>query len=125
MDSNATRMRLDRLQLSVLLDASLVVSVRSAARVRGMTIAAFVERALEVELDGYVDVGAGGAAGVGVEGVGVRPDGGRDRVDGPVSPDSGRLIPDWGAILAEGRDAGVPVRETVSDVSDDWTMEIA
>ena len=118
-------MRPDRLQLSVLLDASLVASVRSAARVRGMTIAAFVERALEVELDGYVDVGAGGAAGVGVEGAGVRPDGGRDRVDGPVSPDSGRLTPDWGDILAAGRDARVPVREAVSDVSDDWTMEIA
>ena len=109
----------------MLLDASLVVSLRSAARSRGMTIAALVERALEVELDGYVDAGAGGAAGVGVEGAGVRPDGGRDRVDGPVSPDAGRLTPDWGAILAAGREARVPVRDTVSQVPADWTMEIA
>jgi hypothetical protein len=109
----------------VLLDASLVVSLRSAARVRGMTIAALVERALEVELDGYVDAGPGSAGSVAGEGAGVREVGGRDRVDGPVSPDAGRLAPDWGAILAAGRDARVPVRDTVSQVPADWTMEIA
>ena len=94
----------------MLLDAGLVVSVRSAARQRGMTIAAFVERALEVELDGYVDTSPGGSAGASVEGVGVRPDGGRDRVAGSVSPDPGRRVaPDWEALLVAGRDAKVMV----------------
>lgn len=109
VDSNATRKRPDRLQLSVLLDASLVVSLRSAARNRGMTIAALVEKALEVELDGYVDAGPGGSTGIAGEGAGVREVGGRDRVDGPVSPADKRVGPDWEAILAAGRSARVPV----------------
>lgn len=121
VDSNCTRQRGDRLQLSVLLDASLVVSLRSAARSRGMTIAGLVERALEVELDGYVDVGAGGAAGAGVEGVGVRQVGGRDSVDGPVSPDVGRRVaPDWDAILtvnARGPRVLVPDRDPIEDIA--------
>ena len=121
MDSNTTRQRPDRAQLSVLLDASLVVNVRSAARARGMTIAALVEKALEVELDGYVDAGAGSSGGFGAEGSGVREVGGRDRVDGPVSPDVRRSVaPDWEAILAAGREARVlvPSRDTVSQEPD-------
>ena len=126
MDSNSTRTRADRAQLSVLLDAGLVVLVRSAARARGMTIAAFVERALEVGLDGYVDVGPGGGGGVAVQGGDVGQFGGRGGVDGVVSVDSGRgLKPDWVAILAAGREERVPVRDTVSQVPSDWTMEIA
>lgn len=124
MDSNSTRARSDRLQLSVLLDAGLVVTLRSAARQRGVTIAALVERALEVELDGYVDAGARGAAGAGVEGAGVRQVGGRDRVAGPVKPAVDRVTPDWDAILAAGAKRPA-VRDTVSQVSNDWTMEIA
>lgn len=104
MDSNSTRSRSDRLQLSVLLDAGLVVGVRSAARQRGVTIASLVERALEVELDGYVGVGAGGGGGAAVQGGGVGGVGGRDRVDDLVSPDSGRRVtPDWESLLAVGR----------------------
>lgn len=104
MDSNTTRQRPDRAQLSVLLDASLVVNLRSAARARGMTIAALVEKALEVELDGYVDAGPGSSSGFGGESAGVREVGGRDRVAGSVSPDVGRSVaPDWEAILAAGR----------------------
>ena len=112
MDSNATRQRADRAQLSVLLDASLVVSLRSAARSRGMTIAALVERALEVELDGYVVSGAGGSAGVGVEGVGVREVGGRGGVNGLVSPVDKRI--DWDAILDQGR---VVVRDPIEEIA--------
>jgi len=107
--------------LSVLLDAGLVVNLRSAARQRGVTLASLVERALEVELDGYVDVGAGGGGGVAAQGSVERNVGGRDRVDGSVSPDSGRRVaPDWDAILAEGRGARVltPDRDTVSQVPD-------
>lgn len=106
VDSNASRSRVDRAQLSVLLDAGLVASVRSAARGRGMSIVAFVEGALEVALDGYVDVGAGSAVGVAEEGVGVRAERGRDRVYGVVSDASGRGVsPDWDAIFAAGREA--------------------
>ena len=126
VDSNATRKRPDRLQLSVLLDASLVVSLRSAARNRGMTIAALVEKALEVELDGYVDAGPGGSTGIAGEGAGVREVGGRDRVDGPVSPADKRVGPDWEAILSAGREAkAIVTSNTVLQAADDWTMEIA
>ena len=93
VDSNATRQRADRAQLSVLLDASLVVSVRSAARSRGMTIAALVEKALEVELDGYVVSRSGGGAGVAADGGFVGADGGRGSVSGPVSLDARRVDP--------------------------------
>ena len=120
MDSNVSRRRADRAQLSVLLDTSLVACVRSAARLRGVSIAAFVEGALEVALDGYVDVGAGGSVGFAEEGVGVRAERGRDRVYGVVSDASGRgVTPDWDAIFAAGREAkaGVvaPVAERVID----------
>lgn len=111
MDSNVTRARADRAQLSVLLDAGLVAILRSAARERGMSIAGFVECALEVALDGYVDFGAGGSEGSSVEGVGVRQDGGRDRVYGVVSSSGGRgVTPDWDAIFAAGREAKVSFR---------------
>ena len=106
MDSNSSRARADRAQLSVLLDAGLVAMVRSAARGRGMSIVAFVEGALEVALDGYVDVGAGGSVGFAEEGVGVRAERGRDRVYGVVSDAVGRgVTPDWDAIFAAGREA--------------------
>jgi len=124
VDSNSTRRRSDRLQLSVLLDAGLVVSLRSAARQRGVSIAALVEKALEVELDGYVDAGAGGGGGAADESGGVGSVAGRVGEHGPVSPDSGRRVTaDWDAILAAGRKP--VVRDTVSQVPSDWTMEIA
>ena len=105
----------------MLLDAGLVVSLRSAARRRGVTITSLVEKALEVELDGDVDTGPGGAVGAASGGAGAGEVGGRDRVDGPVSPDSGqRVVPDWDAILAAGRGARVlvPSRDTVSQSRD-------
>lgn len=111
VDSNVSRARADRAQLSVLLDASLVALVRSAARERGMSIVAFVEFALEVALHGYVNVGAGGSVGSSVEGVGVRAERGGDRVYGSVSAvDRRGVIPDWDAFLAAGREAKVSFR---------------
>ena len=120
MDSNSTRSRADRAQLSVLLDAGLVAILRLAARERGMSIVAFVEGALEVALDGYVDVGAGGSVGSSEESVGVRAERGRDSVYGSVSPVDGRgVIPDWDAFFAAGRASKVssvaPVAERVID----------
>ena len=124
MDSNSTRSRGDRAQLSVLLDASLVASVRSAARVRGMSIVAFVESALEVALDGYFDAGTGSAVSVAEESGGVRTERGRDSVSGVVnSVIGGRVIPDWDAIFDAGR-AG-KVRVPVSVVERDPIEEIA
>lgn len=124
MDSNVTRSRGDRAQLSVLLDASLVASVRSAARARGMSIVAFVESALEVALDGYIDAGAGSAVGVAEESVGVRAFGGRDRFSGVVEPAAGgRVIPDWDAIFVAGRAGKVSVPVVV--VERDPIEEIA
>ena len=111
MDSNVSRARADRAQLSVLLDAGLVAILRSAARERGMSIAGFVECALEVALDGYVDVGAGGSVGVAEEGVGVRAERGRDRLYGSVSAvDRRGVIPDWDSIFAAGREAKASFR---------------
>jgi hypothetical protein len=106
--------------LSVLLDAGLVAILRLAARERGMSIVAFVEGALEVALDGYVDVGAGGSVGSSEESVGVRAERGRDRVYGSVSAVDGRgVIPDWDAFFAAGRaskvSSVVPVAERVID----------
>jgi hypothetical protein len=108
----------------VLLDASLVVSLRSAARQRGMTIAALVERALEVELDGYVDASAGGGGGAAAQGGVVGGDGGRVSERGPVSPDSGRRVaPDWDALLAAGKTtrmmvtAGAAVRDPLEEIA--------
>ena len=126
MDSNVSRRRADRAQLSVLLDTSLVACVRSAARLRGVSIAAFVEGALEVALDGYVDVGAGGSVGFAEEGVGVRPERGRDRVYGVVSDASGRgVTPDWDAIFAAGREAKAHVVAPVAERVIDPIEEIA
>ena len=120
MDSNSSRARDDRSQLSVLLDASLVALVRSAARERGVSIVAFVECALEVALHGYVDVGAGGSVGSSEESVGVRAKRGGDSVYGSVSAvDRRGVIPDWDAFLAVGRASKVssvaPVAEWVVD----------
>ena len=115
-----TRSRADRAQLSVTLDVHVVARSRAAARLRGMTLAALVEKALEVELDGYVGVGPGGSERVAEEGVGVRQDGGRDRVDGPVSPDAGRRVtPDWDALLAQGRESRMMVaaRDPIEEIA--------
>ena len=124
MDSNVTRSRVDRAQLSVLLDASLVASVRSAARLRGMSIVAFVEDALEVALNGYVDVGTGSAVGVAEESGGVRQVGGRDRLDGVVASNvRGGVAPDWDAIFAAG--LATKLRASVGFVERDPIEEIA
>jgi hypothetical protein len=46
----------------------------------------------------------------------VRPERGRDRVDGPVSPDHGRRVaPDWDAILDAGRVSKTVVPVLVPD----------
>ena len=124
MDSNVTRSRGDRAQLSVLLDTSLVASVRSAARVRGMSIVAFVESALEVALDGYIDAGTGSTVSVAEESSGLRQVGGRDCVAGVVEPVvAGRVTPDWDAIFASGRTSKVSVsvpvveRDPIEDIA--------
>jgi hypothetical protein len=86
-----------------------------------MTIAALVERALEVELDGYVESGARGGGSVAVQGGDVGGVGGGVGEHGPVSPDSrNRVVPDWDSILAVGREARVlvPARDTVSQEPD-------
>ena len=126
MDSNVTRSRGDRAQLSVLLDTSLVASVRSAARLRGMSIVAFVEDALEVALNGYVDVGAGGSVGSSEESGSVRQVGGRDRFDGVVSANVRRgVAPDWDAVFAAGREAKASVVASVVERVIDPIEEIA
>ncbi len=124
VDSNVTRSRGDRAQLSVLLDTSLVAFVRSAARVRGMSIVAFVEDALEVALDGYIDAGTGSTVSVAEEGSGLRQVGGRDRVASVVEPVvAGRVAPDWDAIFAAGRTSKVSVsvpvveRDPIEDIA--------
>ena len=112
--------RLDRLQLSVLLDAGLVVEVRAAARSRGMTVAAFVERALEVGLRDGSGVGSAGGGGVAVQGGGERGVGGRGRVDDSVeSAGGGGLVPDWDSILAAGRanKVLVGVRDPIEEIA--------
>jgi hypothetical protein len=89
-----------------------------------MSIVAFVESALEVALDGYIDAGTGSAVGVAEEGVGVRQVGGRDCVSGVVnSVVGGRVIPDWDAIFAAGRSGKVSV--SVPVVERDPIEEIA
>jgi hypothetical protein len=76
-----------------------------------MSIAGFVECALEVALDGYVNVGTGSSVGSSVESVGVRAERGRDRVYGSVSAvDRRGVIPDWDAFLAAGREAKASFR---------------
>lgn len=64
-----------------------------------MTIAALVEKALEVELDGYVDAGAGGRGSAATQSSIAGSNGGRVSEHGPVSPDSYRRV-DWDAILS-------------------------
>ena len=115
-----SRRRADRAQLSVLLDAGLVVEVRAAARSRGMTVAAFVERALEVGLRDVAFVGSGGGGRVAVEGGDERVVGGRGRVDDSVdSAGGGGLVPDWDAILAAGRANRVlvGVRDPIEEIA--------
>jgi len=99
VDSNATRSRPDRSQLSVLLDSGLVATLRSAARQRGMTIAALVEKALEVELDGYVEPSTGSGDSPATQSSTVGSLNGRVSEHGPVSPDSRRRV-DWDSILS-------------------------
>lgn len=99
MDSNVTRSRADRAQLSVLADAGLVAAVRAKARADGVTLVSLVERALEVMVDGYVDAGPGGSGGVGASGGGVRPVGGRGGVDDLVVPAVGGLVAGWDGTL--------------------------
>lgn len=114
VDSNVTRSRADRAQLSVLLDAGLVDAVRRAAKGQGLSIAGFVERALEVMVDGDTGVGSGGGARASQGGAGAGQDGGRDRVNGPVEPSAGGI--DWDALLQRGREAKVqPVPNMMLD----------
>lgn len=117
VDSNVTRSRADRAQLSVLLDAGLVSAVRVAAKGQNMSIAGFVERALEVMVDGDIGVGSGCGACSSPGGAGAGQERGRDRVDDPVESSSQRV--DWDRVLAEGisRKAAAPwsVAEAVAD----------
>ena len=115
-----TRSRADRALLSVTLDVNVVARSRAGARSRGMTLAAFVEKALEVELDGYVGVGPGSGGSVAAQGGDERNVGGRDRVNGSVSPDVGRRVaPDWDALLAQGRESRMMVaaRDPIEEIA--------
>lgn len=105
VDSNVTRSRADRAQLSVLLDAGLVSAVRVAAKGQNMSIAGFVERALEVMVDGDIGVGSGCGACSSPGGAGAGQERGRDRVDDPVEPSAGGI--DWDALLQRGREAKI------------------
>jgi hypothetical protein len=92
--------------------------------VRGMSIVAFVEGALEVALDGYIDAGTGSTVSVAEEGSGLRQVGGRDRVASVVEPVvGGRVAPDWDVIFAAGRNGKVSV--SVPVVERDPIEEIA
>jgi len=104
VDSNVTRARADRGQLSVLVDAGLLGSVRVAAAARGWSLSGFVERALEVMLDDS-GIGPGGAGGVGASGADAGLLGGRVGVDGVVKSDVGRSEVDWDALLVKGRES--------------------
>lgn len=122
MDSNVTRRRSDRAQLSVLLDRDLLEVVRQSARSRGVTISCLVERALEVECDVECGGGAGGGGGVAVSGGDsghfAGPTGVDDFVVGAVGSGEltrGAAVPDWGAILEAGRVS--KQREVVRDVT--------
>ncbi len=114
VDSNVTRSRADRAQLSVLLDAGLVDAVRALARSRGVSIVSLVEKGLEVVVDGDVGVGSGGGARAAAGGSGAGQVGGRDRVDDAVEPVVGGV--DWDSLLQRGRDAKVqPVPNIMLD----------
>ena len=121
VDSNVTRSRADRAQLSVLLDAGLVDAVRVLAKGRGVSIVSLVEKGLEVVVDGYSGVGPGGGARFEGEGGVGGEVGGRDRVDGPVEPAAQRV--DWDSLLQRGREAKVLV--AASTMARDPIEEIA
>lgn len=104
MDSNVTRRRADRGQLSVLVDAVLLGEVRAAAVARGMSLSGFVERALEVMVDDS-GIGPRGAGGVGASGADAGLLGGRFGVNGVVQSDAGRAEVDWDALLVKGRES--------------------
>ena len=57
VDSNVTRRRGDRGQLSVVLDRGLLEEVRRVAGLRGLSLVGFVELALEVAVRDDVGVG--------------------------------------------------------------------
>lgn len=113
-DSNRTRRRPDRAQLSVVLDSGLVLAVRACAGRRGVSVASLVESALEVMLDDGAESGSRGRGGAAEEGGGVGRVGGRDRVTDPVSHHAGGV--DWAGVLAAGRAAKT---RTVSDSQSD------
>lgn len=104
MDSNVTRRRADRGQLSVLVDACLLGEVRVAAAARGWSLSGFVERALEVMVDDS-GIGPRGSGGVGASGADAGLLGGRVGVDGVVKSDVGRPEVDWDALLVKGRES--------------------
>ncbi len=114
MDSNVTRSRADRAQLSVLADAGLVAAVRARAKADGVTLVSLVERALEVMLDGYVAVGSGGGVGSASGGGAGGQVVGRGGVSAAVGSASGGV--DWDAILAAGRGERVVLVPDVVDV---------
>jgi hypothetical protein len=104
VDSNVSRRRSDRKQLTVLVDAGLAAAVRAAAVRRGMTLTALVEGALEVCVDDF-GVGSAGGGGVGEESGVVRQDGGGGGGVGVVSGVGGGV--NWELLLAQGREERV------------------
>jgi hypothetical protein len=85
-----------------------------------MTIAALVEKALEVELDGYVKPGAGSGGSVAVQSSGVGRDAGRSSVNDLVSPDlRERVAPDWDALLVLGREnrMAMTARDPIEEIA--------
>jgi hypothetical protein len=88
--------------LSVVVSSGLVDRVRLVAVAEGVPVVRFVERALEVALDGYVDVGPGSRESVAsyseVEGGGAVSVSERDLVHSPPK----RGIANWEKIISDG-----------------------
>ena len=102
MDSNKFRSSVGKAQLSVVVSSGLVDRVRLVAVAEGIPVVRFVERALEVALDGYVDVGPGSRESVAsyseVEGGGAVSVSERDLVHSPTK----RGIANWEKIISDG-----------------------
>lgn len=108
MRGHSTRLRADRQQVNVILDAGLVAEVRRAAADAGVSVTAFVAEALEVALHGHVGDRSVGGVGVDSSGGGVGSVGGGVGERVPVAGAGGRDVkPDWDALLAAGVQARI------------------
>lgn len=116
-----SRRRSDRKQITALVDAGLAAAVREIAIVRGMTLTALIEGALEVCVDDYRGVGSAGGGGVVEEGRRVGQVGVGGGGSGVVADSRGRV--NWDQILAQGgktvyRDSADPYRvDPIEDIA--------